>query len=452
MTDDHNDRPGVNLEELERQLRVASRAHADANAFRSPQAISDQKPLSIPDIEALRRDFGRLREQDRPSFEINSDPEAETGPPPAFLSQPNGYSKKTLTGSFDDRFPVIDRQEKKGSAVFRALFSGSVALLMLGVGYSYFAGKFSVGSPGYGDSKSVPLIKADPNPVKISPEASGSDDVTPSGSELFGKKPAEPTSIPTSHSSAEAPVDINAVVKNSNPRATPLVPGLGDPKTVRTVSVRPDGTVIGEQAALAPAQPSNTAPIVVTPPPVAMAQDQQPTSTVTVAPQSIAPLNMTMAKSPAEPIPALQPSSTEPPTIGGLPVPLPLPRPVDLLSGGEADRELADPLAALVASTTEDKPKLALEVVPSQPRTPLLGDYTVQFGASPSEAEATTLAARLKDPLIDLLDGHPLAVVKGENGGKTVFRVRALGYSRDEAAATCVTAAATGIKCFIAKN
>jgi hypothetical protein len=50
------------------------------------------------------------------------------------------------------------------------------------------------------------------------------------------------------------------------------------------------------------------------------------------------------------------------------------------------------------------------------------------------------------------LSDHSLSVVKGDSGGKTVFRVRALGYSRDEAAATCATAGAAGTKCFIAKN
>ena len=54
--------------------------------------------------------------------------------------------------------------------------------------------------------------------------------------------------------------------------------------------------------------------------------------------------------------------------------------------------------------------------------------------------------------LIDLLSDHPIAVIKADINGKTIFRVRALGYSRDEAAAACATAAATGSKCFIAKN
>ena len=87
MTDDYQNRPGVNLEELERQLRVASRAHG-ANAERtSPAFQSEPKPVSIPDIEALRRDFGRKREADQAPQPYAGDDTYQPGPPPAFLSQ-----------------------------------------------------------------------------------------------------------------------------------------------------------------------------------------------------------------------------------------------------------------------------------------------------------------------------------------------------------------------------
>jgi hypothetical protein len=129
-----------------------------------------------------------------------------------------------------------------------------------------------------------------------------------------------------------------------------------------------------------------------------------------------------------------------------------MPRPVDFGNGVQAAPGSADPLAALVAAATVDDPKAEADNIASQPANAPSGEYTVQFGASPSDVESNALLARLKGQLVELLGGHPLAVVKGDSGGKTVFRVRALGYSRDEAAATCATAAAAGTKCFIAKN
>ena len=110
-----------------------------------------------------------------------------------------------------------------------------------------------------------------------------------------------------------------------------------------------------------------------------------------------------------------------------------------------------DPLRDLVAQATNDEPKPADEPQATND-APIAGDYAVQFGASPAEAEANALSGRLKTQLADLLGNHSIAVIKADINGKTVFRVRALGYSRDEAAAACATAAASGAKCFIAKN
>jgi hypothetical protein len=110
-----------------------------------------------------------------------------------------------------------------------------------------------------------------------------------------------------------------------------------------------------------------------------------------------------------------------------------------------------DPLRDLVAQATNEEPK-AVDEPQATNEVPIAGDFAVQFGASPSEAEANSLSARLKTQLAELLGEHPIAVIKADSNGKTVFRVRALGYSRDEAAAACASAAASGAKCFIAKN
>ena len=45
-----------------------------------------------------------------------------------------------------------------------------------------------------------------------------------------------------------------------------------------------------------------------------------------------------------------------------------------------------------------------------------------------------------------------MAVVKGESNGKTVYRVRAIGFTRDEASAACADVTVAGGKCFIARN
>ena len=451
MTDDQYNRPGVNLEELERQLRVASRSHRDDAVRRGAAEPMAEQPAAIPDIDALRREFNRSREQDIPAPQPVEALAFQPGPPPAFLRQPYTAGPEATGGSnsFDDRFPFIDRGRKKGPVLFRSLFSGVVAVLMVAVGYILFSGKLPLSGPNAPDQKSVPVIKADPNPVKIVPEVANSDDASQAGSELFGKKGGEVAVPTTIRPSAEAPVDVNAVVKGAGPKTTPLVPGMGDPKLVRTVTVRPDGTLIGDQPQPAPSTAS-AVPVVATPPAVAMTQEAQPTPVVQPSPVVVAaPVKVATApaQAPVETLPPLTAATTELPTIGGFPVPLPFPRPADI--GAASD---VDPIEALVAATTNAAPETTAEATQTQSDAAPTGDYAVQFGASPSEAEANAMASKLKGQLIELLESHPLVVLKGDSNGKTVFRVRATGYSRDEAAATCATAGAAGTKCFIAKN
>lgn len=451
MSDDQYNRPGVNLEELERQLRVASRSHRDETARRTGGVTVPDQPASIPDIDALRRDFNRTREAEALSPPPVDALSFQPGPPPAFLRQPyaSGPEPTGAPPSYDDRFPVIERRRQKGSVLFRSLFSGIVALLMVAFGYFFFSGKLSLSGSSAPDQKAVPVIKADPNPVKIVPEVANSDDSAQAGSELFGKKGSDVPVPTTVRPASEAPVDVNAVVKGASPKTTPLVPGMGDPKLVRTVTVRPDGTLIGEQPQPAPS-PANPVPVVVTPPSVAMTQEAQnppPAQPAPVAGAAPAKTVPAPVQAPVEALPTLPASTTELPTIGGFPVPLPFPRPADI--GSTPD---ADPIEALVASTTNAAPEATTEATPAPNDAVPAGDYAVQFGASPSEGEANAMAAKLKGQLVELLESHPLVVLKGDSNGKTVFRVRATGYSRDEAAATCATAGAAGTKCFIAKN
>jgi len=179
----------------------------------------------------------------------------------------------------------------------------------------------------------------------------------------------------------------------------------------------------------------------------------QEASAGAVAPaQAPAPTKPVAQAQPVDAPPALPAAPKEMPTIDGLPVPLPFPRPVELDAVEAKSGASTDALDALVAAATTAEPDKASEAMPLQQAIPPGGDYAVQFGASTVETEANSLMAKLKGPLADLLGDHPLSVVKGDSGGKTVFRVRALGYSRDEAAATCATAGAAGTKCFIAKN
>ena len=64
-----------------------------------------------------------------------------------------------------------------------------------------------------------------------------------------------------------------------------------------------------------------------------------------------------------------------------------------------------------------------------------------------------TLAPENSQRVVELqIDGRDVLVIKAESNGKTVYRVRAVGYTRDEANAACNGVTSAGGKCFIARN
>jgi SPOR domain len=463
MAEDQHNRAGVNLEELERQLRIASRAHAEATERSFPQSSFGPTLPILPNIEALRRDYAAQVPHAADAPVYPSSPLPGPGFPPAFLSSSNyPPNSAEYENPFEERFPLIDRRGDAGSSLFRSLV-GIVAIIILGsFGYFFYSGKLSLNVSVTTDQKAVPVIKPDPGPIKIVPDTANSNDTTPAGSELFGKKGADTVGSATTKSSVEAPVDINAVVKNAAPKANGLVPGMGEPRSVRTVTVKPDGTLIGDPTTTAPASSTNATPVIATPPASAMSQEASSASAespLTAVPQAsvqqpASKISQSVAAAAVQPaasgnLPALP---KEPATLNGGPVPLPPVRPVNDEMTASAD----DPLRDLVAEAAKSEPVKA-EVKPSDTAqsatdTPITGEWTVQFGASPSEGEANSLVNHLKSQLSNLLGDHELAVIRADINGKPMFRVRALGYTRDEAGATCATSAAAGTKCFIAKN
>jgi cell division septation protein DedD len=199
----------------------------------------------------------------------------------------------------------------------------------------------------------------------------------------------------------------------------PAVPGLGEPRKVRTVAIRPDGTPAPTNATTssAPGQgivtgsaPSNR-PASATPAQTAQAaqRPQQPSATPAAAPKT-----QERAAAPATP-PAAQtpPANTR--------------------------------TAALAPQQTEP--------AATAPRADPNGGFAVQLGAPGSEAEARATFAALQRKYPGQLNGQSPIVRKTElAGGKTVYRLRVGPYSREDASSMCSALQAAGGQCFIAKN
>ncbi len=76
----------------------------------------------------------------------------------------------------------------------------------------------------------------------------------------------------------------------------------------------------------------------------------------------------------------------------------------------------------------------------------------MQLAAPKSESEAKALIRALPGRYSEALSGASLGVRKADRNGETIYRVRALGLTRAEAAAMCSKVKSAGGDCYVAKN
>jgi SPOR domain len=180
-------------------------------------------------------------------------------------------------------------------------------------------------------------------------------------------------------------------VAQPQPSPEPTIAGLIEPKKVKTVSVRPDGTVLPNDAP--PAAAKSARPVVASP-----AKPATPKSTARVA----------------------------------------TPNPADPAAAKAKRMQVAD--AQAQAPIAEASHVAA-------------GTFAVQLAAPGTEQEAREVQVRLMKKFSGELAGFHPSIHKAEVGGKAVYRVRVSGLSsRDEATALCQKIQGGGGNCFVAKN
>ncbi|MGL5362474.1 MAG: hypothetical protein ACRDBH_06310, partial [Bosea sp. (in: a-proteobacteria)] len=173
-----------------------------------------------------------------------------------------------------------------------------VAGSLLALGFVGIVGAFSFGGGGKTADGQPPMIKADAGPTKVAPANPGGTVVPDQNKQIYERagdtKPADakmvnreeqpvdvqqaaraaprvilpatgttsatpPSAMPSATASAPAPSPAAPAASAETPAP---VPGLGEPRRVRTVAIRPDGTAISAPAAAAPvaAVPAPSAP------------------------------------------------------------------------------------------------------------------------------------------------------------------------------------------------
>ncbi|WP_442754033.1 SPOR domain-containing protein [Methylocystis sp. JAN1] len=247
---------------------------------------------------------------------------------------------------------------------------------------------------GGGASKEIAVINAPEGPVKVKPAAEADQEApNASGAAVLDRKDPTPVKqVVTHQEQAVDPTVAPKVVRLGNgPVDAPHEPALGaQPKKVKTVTVRPDGSRV-DDAALPPAVAKNAAPAPADP---ALAKGATPKPDARTATTPV-----------AKPKPAPKVAATEPPP---------------------AADDAADAAAPPASSS---------------------GNYAVQFGAANSEEEARNLLKTVSAKY-----GVKATFKPAKVGDKTVFRVRVAGVSKDSANAICNRVKASGGNCFVAGN
>ncbi len=245
--------------------------------------------------------------------------------------------------------------------------------------------------------------------------------------------PATPSASPVAAADAEAspvaPSSSTPIVATAAPSAVPLSPVGADPSRVKTISVRPDGTIISqgyESATALKAAPST--------PPTPAQRDNLATANADsepASPQVALPTKLSPPKSAARVV--AKTPTTAPADAGAGPVPV-TPKPV-----------AAKPKKPVAEAEPADDGADAAPAAAS-------GGYAVQFGAPRDEGEAKALIGRFQSRYADALGGAALGVRKAKRDGSSIYRVRAGGLGKAEANAMCVKVKSAGGDCFVAKN
>ncbi|MGO7370375.1 SPOR domain-containing protein [Rhizobium ruizarguesonis] len=416
----------------------------------------------------------------------------------------------------------------------RRLLAGAVVLVVFaGIGYGVYSSVWNGEGLGIVASGEPRVIAADKEPVKVVPENPGGKTVPNQDKAVYDRVAgsAEEPKQKALVSSDEAPVDVvqrtltpealpeddenanaddqvtpTAVGETEDPRLLPdqdnadnasasdtdKTPSVS-PRKVRTMIVKPDGTLVAReepapvdqpapsvpatQSAQAtqsgqptpPAQPPLTAQSTPsaqsTPPvpPVAGTAASFPASAEvasadarSAAPVETAPVQPPLAGSAdaqaANPAPVASPVRPVKTSAIADTAPIPTARPVDQpvnVVGTVTEKGNVRP-PAQQPKTTEVAAAAPVAAKPQQAAS--AGGYGIQIASLPSEDEATKSYANLSKKFASVLGGRSHEIRRADIAGKgTFYRVRIPAGSKDEAAALCEQYRAAGGSCLISK-
>ncbi|MDB5512946.1 MAG: hypothetical protein JWR08_2429 [Enterovirga sp.] len=473
-----------------------------APASAAPPALSDEERgvLGSDSVAPLRATRG----------EASFDPVVEA------------YGSHDAALDTDDFRPLPPRHS-------RARLVAVLAVLLVTVLGAAAAFTWRRGGVNLASSGPPPLIRADSAPLKVAPENPGGMDIPDQSKQIYegmaetGKSrvldrqeqpidvremarampvpdvpppasvpPALPASPPTQSSSGPGPVAaIPGVREEVSPegstspsptgttraaaRPQNALTALGEPRRVRTVAVRPDGSMLGPPGSAAMSEPTaGVIPTSALPPPISVATVSVPANGVSAPSAPAASASQADAGTPSGPVVAVLPperprsdprvqsasiaamvESYAAPTQTAA-VPSAAAAPDAPAAGGEA----AQPEGPVVSVRPPARPRgLGERVASADPEEPAAeapsaggGTYAVQLAVRPTEQDARAAWDRLGERFAADLGGKPATVTEAQVNGKTVYRVRVTPLSRQDANTLCTRLKSSGGQCWVVTN
>jgi len=354
----------------------------------------------------------------------------------------------------------------------RGLLAAAVVggLVVLGA-----AGIFGMSMFG-GGSDTPALVRADPEPMKVRPENPGGTTVPNQDNEVYQRVSGGPSDAAPEQESlittAEEPVDVAArTVTPQEPAA--LAPGIDDgtpaavaqpksedrieqppqaaspveaeetavvaPRRVRTMVVRPDGTMVPRED---PAPVAAGQPAAATAQPGVIRQPAGAAETAVLAPAGeAAPASDTLAAEADE-----GPTVETPQTVAVVPTQRSEPQAAPARPAAPAPQPAVQQPAA-------QAPVAAAPVsAPAAAAAAGAGEWSMQIASQPTAEGAQSTYQDLARRYGSVLEGRGVNIVRADIEGRGVYyRVRIPASSREEAIQLCTRYKAAGGSCFVSR-
>lgn len=293
---------------------------------------------------------------------------------------------------------------------------------------------------------SVPVVQADTTPLKVAPKVADGVEIPDQNRQIYDRNATTKDSGQIKVvNREEQPLDVAEAARAAGgpSAAQGTTPGngpfeaFGEPRRVRTVSVKPE----------APPAP---------PPPAEAAPSPVPTmvlpGTDTDAANPPAPAAASAAPAPAKPKVVRQADASQttpiPPVAAEPAADTASHQPKPLAAVKKAPQRIAAVSPEALQATSPETTQATSAAIDTT--SPVSG-FSVQLGVRSSASDAHA-AFRQMQGKYSQLSGKPELIRQAEVNGKTLFRVRVGPLSKEEASSLCSSLQGEGGQCFVARN